>query len=141
MWCTRCSKDTSTNTMAARLPLQESYPFATAHPAFAALATTGTTGAVPDVPTLDRWADERALMLPSGTRIRFAAATVQRRSALDYERGIAASGIVPTREGNLHDVCNALAWLAYPRTKAALNAVHVDAAAAATPNVRDGCRD
>ena len=38
-----------------------------------------------------------------------------------YEAHIAASGRVPTRE-NAHDLFNALAWLAFPRTKAALNA-------------------
>lgn len=38
-----------------------------------------------------------------------------------YEAHIAATGEVPTRE-NLHDLFNALAWFAWPRTKAALNA-------------------
>lgn len=38
-----------------------------------------------------------------------------------YEAHIAATGRVPTRE-NAHDLFNALVWLAYPRTKAALNA-------------------
>lgn len=39
-----------------------------------------------------------------------------------YEDGIHATGQVPTRARNWHDFFNALAWLAYPRTKAALNA-------------------
>jgi hypothetical protein len=34
------------------------------------------------------------------------------------------SGCVATRPGNLHDRFNALAWLAYPRTKARINALH-----------------
>ncbi|VVD79002.1 membrane protein [Pandoraea iniqua] len=38
-----------------------------------------------------------------------------------YEAFIAATGGVPTRP-NLHDFFNALIWLAYPRSKAALNA-------------------
>lgn len=38
-----------------------------------------------------------------------------------YEAHIAATGRVPSRD-NLHDRFNALMWLAYPRTKAALNA-------------------
>ena len=122
-------------------PTPDYPPFATTHPAFAPLATTGGDGALPDLATLDRWAAERALALPDGTRLRFAAAPTQRQRALDYERGIAASGVVPTRERNLHDACNALAWLAYPRTKAALNAIHAGAAAAATPNARDRRRD
>lgn len=40
----------------------------------------------------------------------------------NYEAFIHATGKVPTRE-NLHDFLNALAWLAYPRIKARLNAV------------------
>jgi hypothetical protein len=38
-----------------------------------------------------------------------------------YEAHIAATGRVPTRH-NLHDFFNALAWFAFPRTKATLNA-------------------
>jgi hypothetical protein len=37
-----------------------------------------------------------------------------------YEAHIAATGRVPTR-GNAHDLFNALVWLAFPLTKAALN--------------------
>ena len=50
--------------------------------------------------------------------------------ALDWERAIAATACVRLREGSWHDAFNALAWLAFPRTKAALNAVHVAACAA-----------
>jgi hypothetical protein len=42
-----------------------------------------------------------------------------------YEAHIAASGRVPTRD-NAHDLFNALVWLAFPRTKAALNARQAD---------------
>jgi len=42
-----------------------------------------------------------------------------------YEAHIAASGRVPTRE-NAHDLFNALIWLAFPLTKAALNARQAD---------------
>ncbi|MEO8203285.1 MAG: DUF3025 domain-containing protein [Betaproteobacteria bacterium] len=41
-----------------------------------------------------------------------------------YEEHIHRTGEVTTRSGNLHDVFNALAWMAFPRTKAALNARH-----------------
>ena len=41
--------------------------------------------------------------------------------AAAYEAHIAATGRVPTRD-NAHDLFNALAWLAFPLTKAALNA-------------------
>ena len=34
------------------------------------------------------------------------------------------SGCVQTRPDSLHDLFNALAWLAFPRTKARINAMH-----------------
>jgi len=42
-----------------------------------------------------------------------------------YERHIAETGEVPTRPGSWHDLFNALAWIAYPKAKAAINAQHV----------------
>jgi hypothetical protein len=44
--------------------------------------------------------------------------------AADYELSIHDEGRVPLRTANWHDVFNALAWLAFPRTKAALNRAH-----------------
>jgi hypothetical protein len=41
-----------------------------------------------------------------------------------YELHIAATGEVETRAQNWHDLFNALAWVAYPRAKAAINAQH-----------------
>jgi len=43
----------------------------------------------------------------------------------NYELRVHASGEVATRARNWHDLFNALAWLAFPRTKATLNAIHV----------------
>ena len=43
-----------------------------------------------------------------------------------YEAHISITGQVPTRD-NLHDFFNALAWLHFPRTKQALNALHARA--------------
>jgi hypothetical protein len=45
-------------------------------------------------------------------------------AARDYEERIFSTGEVPTRPGSWHDLFNALAWLAFPRTKAVLNALH-----------------
>ena len=45
-------------------------------------------------------------------------------SAAQYEQGIAASGIVPTRKDNPHDFLNALVWLRFPGLKTALNLRH-----------------
>ena len=41
-----------------------------------------------------------------------------------YETGVFESGRVATRPESLHDWFNALAWLAFPRTKARINALH-----------------
>lgn len=41
-----------------------------------------------------------------------------------YEIGVHESGRVATRPESLHDWFNALAWLAFPRTKARINALH-----------------
>ncbi len=55
-----------------------------------------------------------------GRPVRFAAP----RADVNYELRVHASGEVATRPGNWHDLFNALAWIAFPRTKAALNARH-----------------
>lgn len=41
-----------------------------------------------------------------------------------YELQLSATGAVQTRPGNWHDLFNALAWLAFPKTKARINAMH-----------------
>jgi hypothetical protein len=41
-----------------------------------------------------------------------------------YELRIAETGEVETRERNWHDLFNALAWIAFPKAKAAINAQH-----------------
>jgi len=78
-----------------------------------------------DWPTLQRLntlAEAQGLLNAAGLPLRFAAQHV-RCGQWDYEAGILASGAVPSREGNWHDLLNALTWLAFPHAKAALNAV------------------
>ena len=41
-----------------------------------------------------------------------------------YEQRIADTGEVETRAGNWHDLFNALAWITWPKAKAAINAQH-----------------
>lgn len=53
--------------------------------------------------------------------------------AEQYEPRIYLSGEVPTRSQNWHDFFNALAWLAFPRAKAAINAAHYQAALTQEP--------
>lgn len=77
---------------------------------------------------LNRAAREAGLRTSAGLELRFAAG--DDAGSTGYERHIAASGRVPTRL-NGHDLFNALSWLAFPRTKAALNALHAEALRAA----------
>jgi hypothetical protein len=44
---------------------------------------------------------------------------------LHYEQRIAEQGAIATRQGNWHDLLNALVWLRFPRIKTALNARQV----------------
>jgi hypothetical protein len=110
-----------------------------AHPAFAPYTRWRWPDGGPSPALLAAWAREAALALPDGRALRFAA--VPTTSALEYESSVARDAVVPTRPDDLHDACNALAWLAFPRAKAALNAVHVRAGAAPTGNGRDRARD
>jgi Protein of unknown function (DUF3025) len=97
-------------------------------------------GRCPDLSTLNVLARERALMLPDGRPLIFVAPRARLR-ALDYERAIAERGEIATRSENFHDAFNALAWLRFPRTKAALNALHVTAGDTTTSNARNRARD
>ncbi|GAB4478933.1 MAG: DUF3025 domain-containing protein [Burkholderiaceae bacterium] len=68
-------------------------------------------------------ARERGVVSGRGEPITFVGA--DDAGGTPYELHVAATGRVPTR-ANLHDAFNALAWLAYPRAKAALNRRQAD---------------
>ncbi len=72
-------------------------------------------------------ADRLGIRNATGRPIRFAPAEAAGVAA--YEAHIARTGEVPTRD-NRHDFFNALVWLAFPRTKARLNALQAQAIAA-----------
>lgn len=76
----------------------------------------------PDPAALDFLLAGRDLRTASGRRVSFAPPA---DDGLDYETRIWRSGVVATRPGNWHDFFNALVWLTFPRSKAALNAGHV----------------
>lgn len=60
--------------------------------------------------------------LPKGAEHRFVAQTLALLAdGLHYEQRIAERGEISTREGNWHDLLNALVWLRYPALKRALN--------------------
>ncbi len=71
--------------------------------------------------SFNRLAEESGIRTESGRPIRFVSP-----SASDpyYEVHLYETGLVQTRPDNTHDLFNALAWLAFPRTKARINAMH-----------------
>lgn len=92
---------------------------------------------------LDEMARDRGLRNERGMALGFVDAATLPDEA--YERHIWRTGLVPTRtsgEGAWHDLFNALAWLAYPRTKARLNglqalAIERDGVSARRGGLRD----
>jgi hypothetical protein len=79
------------------------------------------TGSAPSLDLLNSLSEERILRSESGKPIRFVPP-----SASDpyYEVHLFETGHVQTRPDNGHDLFNALAWLAFPKTKARINAMH-----------------
>ena len=70
---------------------------------------------------LNRAAGARGLQTESGKAVRFVPPGT--RDAY-YEIKVFDTGRVETRPDSLHDFFNALAWLAFPRAKARINALH-----------------
>ena len=78
----------------------------------------------------NRLAGARGLRSAGGAPLRFVAAT-DAQDALGYEAAILHEGRVACRvegRGAIHDLHNALVWLAFPAVKSTLNRLHVDAA-------------
>lgn len=68
------------------------------------------------------------IMTKSGKQIRFVPQAKDRREFVQqYEPRIYLTGEIQTREQNWHDLFNALAWMTYPHSKAALNQLHYHA--------------
>jgi hypothetical protein len=93
----------------------------------AVAALRGSVAARDPIADLNRCAAERRLATATGRPLEFVAAD-DAPPGHAYEAHIAATGRVPTRL-NRHDLFNALVWLAFPRTKARLNALQADAIA------------
>jgi Protein of unknown function (DUF3025) len=70
---------------------------------------------------LNLFSEERNLRSESGKPIRFVPPAA---SDAYYEIHLYETGRVQTRPDNRHDLFNALAWLAFPKTKARINAMH-----------------
>ena len=113
------------------------------HPAFAPFADRlrrVEAEAAPPPCVLDAWVREARLVLPDGRPL-VVVAQANRVSALEYERRVHRDATIAVREGSWHDAFNVLAWLAFPRLKAALNARHVADGEAETSNRRGRARD
>lgn len=109
------------------------------HPAFAPYRRWLRDDRVPDVATLNAWARDTGLALPDGRPLAFVEGAVS--GALAYETAIGREGRIHVRRDSWHDAFNALAWLAFPRAKAALNACHVADGRGAGANARTRARD
>jgi len=80
-------------------------------------------GAERTLERLNGFSHEMDLRTASGRPVRFVPP-----GAADayYEVHLYETGHVQTRPDSLHDLFNALAWLAFPRTKALINALHAE---------------
>jgi len=109
--------------VAAQLGLRLSAE-ALAHRAFDPLRPwIGRVAGFPDCAELNSLSIAAAPRTVSGSPVRFCVPEVTAPG--HYEQRIFDTGLVETRPDNLHDLFNALVWIAFPRTKAALNARHV----------------
>jgi len=98
-------------------------PFAAVRALLARLPETG----FPTLEMLNALAHERAVVSGGGAPLRFVAALATAGAiGPPYEVRVFETGEVPTRAANWHDLFNALAWLAYPRTKAVVNRRHYE---------------
>ena len=70
---------------------------------------------------LNRLATEQQIRTESGKPLHFVAPATKDAY---YEIKVHETGRVETRPDNLHDFFNALIWLAFPRSKARINAMH-----------------
>ncbi len=92
---------------------------ATLHPLSAFLRPW--LGDATGLPDLNRLARERGLTTGNGAPLSF---VLPPSDESGYEERAWLSGEVATRPDNRHDFLNALIWLAFPRSKAALNRRH-----------------
>lgn len=75
----------------------------------------------PAIDWFNREAERAGIETASGLPLHF---VLPHGTGLRYEERIWWLGEVETRPGNWHDAFNALVWLAFPKTKAALNRCH-----------------
>lgn len=107
--------------------------FHTLHPFLAELPDAR----FPDLVSLNELAARHELRNAGGLPLRFVAPAEG-----TYEQTIYVEGAVPTRPDSWHDLFNALAWCAFPQSKALLNRLHVERLREPRPaNGRGAARD
>jgi hypothetical protein len=89
------------------------------HPVYQPLAPWLGLGRSLDA--LNAAAERAGITTESGMPVRFVQPTGKRGP---YELRVHETGRIETRDDSLHDWFNALCWLAFPRTKARINAMH-----------------
>jgi len=93
-----------------------------AHPIFDPVRTwLERIGGPPSLALLNAFSEEQNLRTESGKPLRFVPPAP---SDPYYEVHLFETGQVQTRPESKHDLFNALAWLAFPKTKARINAMH-----------------
>jgi hypothetical protein len=93
-----------------------------AHPIFNPIRTwLERIGGSPSLALLNAFSEEQNLRTENRKPIRFVPPTP---SDSYYEVHLFETGQVQTRPESKHDLFNALAWLAFPKTKARINAMH-----------------
>ncbi len=99
-----------------------------------------TSDYLPLLDWLNQQSSDRGLCTGRGLPLQFGPQAILPEGHA-YEHWIAQTGIVPTRD-NYHDRLNALVWLTYPLTKAALNREQAEAIETQTePSRRGPVRD
>jgi hypothetical protein len=84
-------------------------------------------GRSPSLDDLNALARERGVRTGGDVPLTFVPGAASGKGLDDqYEVRVFRTGEVPTRRDGWHDLFNALAWLAFPRTKAVLNRIHHD---------------
>jgi len=100
-------------------------------------------GRFPGAGDLSDLAQARRVTSGGGAALRFVTCgnSLPRGFEQQYEVRIYRDGEVLTRPDNFHDLFNALAWLAFPRTKALLNRKHYEEMMARHSKVRQGAAE
>jgi hypothetical protein len=122
---------------AGRLPLPD-------HPALAPVRPLLDAACDGGWPTSADWsamACARGVRNQQGRPIVFVPPSMPPPSALAFERRIFERGEVETRPQCWHDAFHACTWLAFPHTKARINALHVADGAHDSPNRRSILRN